>query len=1243
MEHKERTRTSISPKGLNRSTPAHIVEDGSLEVCHNLRFANGAWRNVQNFTSQSIPDKLKGEEILYLHPVGGEHNFITKQDHTVTGEKVRLYAMLAQLQAQSELEEAAAESASLDLDFDFDSPTIGVLRNYGTRYYLDAPLSRLNLRRDVNLYDKDENKIGQVVAYGNHELFYRPLSGEHSFTLYAMEALLSKLGESKQKTLYFTTSTPNAEYPNNYVFVKKGSNQFSYYGSIYSATDSFLTIYEAETGTLVSCKLNSLKEERNHFENCATLENTTIYYNSLTNGAIALYVSGSTTAFSYLHDIEKVENSLTPKFTLGVNFQKIYLQYDLDGNEVSFFRNTGESDEAYLARYFTEVPEDLQYLGSQMKLCVLASCITAYTWDFGAVTGGVESIPNFYADYGANITEDVVDTTHHSLNAWDGDGNLLSNFGTFGEELTITHFGNMLIVRDVSRAKTHYFLYSEQAYQPYGSIGDTSLSFSVSANKTIESPQMKDIPMFYKAPGYSSKVDGSLEGRLLVGAGEAILRLGSEDKYDTLDSSGNILLIDSHQGYFRGELALFVVARAEDGTEIYRTAPQVFRSETLLDTDCEVCLFNPSSKEYAEEYPEAFDTDYYPHTYLIWKSMNWRDGVGITKNAPTAYKKWQNVADKKKNKETISKFLSSVTASKLYKLDVEISAEGENIHELAIYSTRLCPLFVLEGDSIKVNPVDILDEPFYEMKVLARDEKEYTITYNDLKDIEAKQDSVYEPTQSGENTFYASEGIEYNNSFHAYGIEVLQPMFSSSSLIGADSGSISHIATSRLYDNSTVYAMYSVADILDDTRDYESLADKQGYFISFREQLQEVLFGKKIGGSDNMEVLAKFDPTYSTSLSISYIENRNEDAYDSDEVSIVQPNIFETTNWDNATFGQKIADNSGSFAKYVPISLNNMDVAETESCTPTYPIPVSNRIQVSESGNPLVNPYDTSYRVGTSNNRIIAMNSVALKLSDAKFGEFPLYVFTTEGIFAMQTGVESTYSNIIPIAKDVIINPCTLAVNDAVLFFTENGLHSLSARGIELLSAGLHDSDNRIPEWMRTCRLVHLPEYDEVMCVLMDGENTTGKAYICSPKNSCWSERDVPIGRIFGEGDIVGAEDISHIYSEGDSIAADIELRTRPIKLGGAKELKRLETLVVRFESEEDVNISVEILGSVDSESWMTLRSLNVTTNKDILIRRTPASVKYLSFVVKIDPLTSPIRIIQFDTEHYLRFLRKMR
>ena len=332
---------------------------------------------------------------------------------------------------------------------------------------------------------------------------------------------------------------------------------------------------------------------------------------------------------------------------------------------------------------------------------------------------------------------------------------------------------------------------------------------------------------------------------------------------------------------------------------------------------------------------------------------------------------------------------------------------------------------------------------------------------------------------------------------------------------------------------------------------------------------------------------------------------------------------------------------SRSTRKYKPITLLNADTVEGFAIQPTYPIKVSNRIQVSETNNPLVNPFERSYRIGSLSNEIIAINSAAIEMSDSKFGEFPVYVFTKEGIFAMQSGKETLYSAIIPINYDVIINPNTLAVNGAVLYFTDKGLHALTNQGAKLLSAPMHTAENRIPEWMYTTQMVYLPEWNEVLCTDLPNR----KAYVFSLDNNVWSTRDIPEGYILNNDELVSTDDM--IYNlrnekEQGSDGVGISLSTRPIKLG-SMELKRAETIIVRFECDTEQTLNVKVEGSIDTQNWGDLRKLEgVQTNKDILIRRTPCSVKYLRFTIEGN-VTDDIRILAFEVEYYERMRHRMR
>ena len=89
-------------------------------------------------------------------------------------------------------------------------------------------------------------------------------------------------------------------------------------------------------------------------------------------------------------------------------------------------------------------------------------------------------------------------------------------------------------------------------------------------------------------------------------------------------------------------------------------------------------------------------------------------------------------------------------------------------------------------------------------------------------------------------------------------------------------------------------------------------------------------------------------------------------------------------------------------------------------------------------------------------------------------------------------------------------------------------------------------------------------------------------------------------------------------------------------------ELKRAETIIVRFECPTNQTLNVKVEGSIDTQNWGELRNIQTTTNKDLLIRRTPCSVKYLRFTIEGN-VTDDIRILAFELEYYERMRHRMR
>ncbi len=123
-----------------------------------------------------------------------------------------------------------------------------------------------------------------------------------------------------------------------------------------------------------------------------------------------------------------------------------------------------------------------------------------------------------------------------------------------------------------------------------------------------------------------------------------------------------------------------------------------------------------------------------------------------------------------------------------------------------------------------------------------------------------------------------------------------------------------------------------------------------------------------------------------------------------------------------------------------------------------------NTFKVSKTNSPLVFPYEQTYMVGFG--KILAFSSNAVALSQGQFGTYPLVVFTTEGIFAMQvdTSGVGSYLNNAPLSREVCNNPDAIAQTDAGIYFsTEKGLMLLSGSDTTLTSENINGQPEPLP------------------------------------------------------------------------------------------------------------------------------------------------------------------------------------
>lgn len=337
---------------------------------------------------------------------------------------------------------------------------------------------------------------------------------------------------------------------------------------------------------------------------------------------------------------------------------------------------------------------------------------------------------------------------------------------------------------------------------------------------------------------------------------------------------------------------------------------------------------------------------------------------------------------------------------------------------------------------------------------------------------------------------------------------------------------------------------------------------------------------------------------------------------------------------------------STRWLKYPPITATYRD-GEHTPITISSSISQPNRIQVSATNNCFSFPFENNYAVGSANNRIIAMQSAAIKIGDEKVGALPLYVFTTEGIYALRAGEETLYATVNPVNYDKIINPNTLAINGAIVYITDKGVHMLTSQGTQVISTPIHDAAGRPPlDFLRNCKIIYPKQYNEV--VFLDESRADGEVYVYNIDAEYWSTRTLK-GKKLNTDELCLETAIYDLADEDESQAERMTIHTRPIKLGNV-EYKRLDTIIPRLSTGDNgIIFNLSINGSVDGSNYHELRKVATTIPAEkinpVVVRRTPFSAKYFkcSLILEGDGSTYNSSITHIDFEWYMKFKHRMR
>lgn len=113
-----------------------------------------------------------------------------------------------------------------------------------------------------------------------------------------------------------------------------------------------------------------------------------------------------------------------------------------------------------------------------------------------------------------------------------------------------------------------------------------------------------------------------------------------------------------------------------------------------------------------------------------------------------------------------------------------------------------------------------------------------------------------------------------------------------------------------------------------------------------------------------------------------------------------------------------------------------------------------NYIYMSKLDNLFTFADENKYRFQSS---VVGAAVASTALSQGQFGQFPLYVFTEDGIWAMETGADGAFVSSKPLSREVCSNPDSItSIDNAVVFITKKAVMVIQGADVINLSPSMN-------------------------------------------------------------------------------------------------------------------------------------------------------------------------------------------
>ena len=281
-------------------------------------------------------------------------------------------------------------------------------------------------------------------------------------------------------------------------------------------------------------------------------------------------------------------------------------------------------------------------------------------------------------------------------------------------------------------------------------------------------------------------------------------------------------------------------------------------------------------------------------------------------------------------------------------------------------------------------------------------------------------------------------------------------------------------------------------------------------------------------------------------------------------------------------------------------------------------VEIPNKIYTSQVNNPFFFPTTGINTIGTG--KILGICAAVKALSQGQFGQFPLYAFSTDGVWALEVSSTGSYSAKQPVTREVCVNSESITQMDsAVLFATNRGIMLLSGSQATCISdsinnsvplsfipslprigyakefyisellkmqAKLPDSLDVVPfvEFLESCRMLF--DYTHQRIIVYNPQQAY--AYVYSLKTQQWGMMLSNISSTinsYPESLAMDADANLVNFSATEATKSAILIITRAFKLDDPNVLKTIDTLIVRGTFQRG-HVKTILYGSENLFNW---------------------------------------------------------